>query len=47
MKLLDNIHEVIIIVCMAPILLLPELAYSLMLRARDKVVDMVEELKGV
>jgi len=43
-KLLDNIQETIIIVLLAPIIILPELAYFIGDRARDKVVDMVREV---
>jgi len=44
MKNLLNLTELIIIVCVAIIIVLPEIAYSLVLRARDKVVDMVGEV---
>jgi len=44
MKNLLNPTELIIIVCVAIIIVLPEIAYSLVLRARDKVVDMVGEV---
>ena len=44
MKNLLNIAELLIIVCLAIIIVLPEILYSLVLRARDKVVDMVGEL---
>ena len=44
MKTLTNFLELIIIVCVAIIIVTPEICYSLVLRARDKVVDMVEEL---
>ena len=44
MKTIESIAEFIIIVCLAIIIVLPEIAYSLVLRARDKVVDMVGEL---
>lgn len=44
MKNLLNIAELIIIVCLAIIIVLPEIAYSLVLRGRDKVVGMVGEL---
>jgi len=44
MKNLANLAETIIIVCLAIIIVTPEICYSLLLRARDKVVDMVGEL---
>jgi len=44
MKNLANLAETIIIVCLAIIIVTPEIVYSLVLRARDKVVDMVGEL---
>jgi len=44
MKHLLNLAELIIIVCLAVIIVLPEIVYSCVLRARDKVVDMVVEL---
>ena len=44
MRNLLSITELIIIVCVAVIIVLPEICYSLVLRARDKVVDMVGEL---
>ena len=44
MKHLLNLTELIIIVCLAVLIVAPEIAYSLVLRARDKVVDMVGEL---
>jgi len=44
MKNLLNLTELIIIVCLAIIIVLPEIAYSLVLEARDKVVDMMGEL---
>jgi len=44
MKTLLNLAELIIIVCVAIIIVLPEIAYSCLLRLRDKVVDMVGEL---
>ncbi len=44
MKILESTCELIII-CLAFILIvLPEICYSLVLRARDKVVEMVGEV---
>jgi len=44
MKRLLNLAELIIIVCLAIIIVTPEIVYSLVLRARDKVVDMYMEV---
>jgi len=44
MKHLTNLAETIIIVCLAIIIVTPEIVYSLVLRTRDKVVDMAGEL---
>jgi len=44
MKALGNLFELIILVCLAVLIVLPEICYSLVLRARDKVVEMVGEL---
>ena len=44
MKNLLNLTELIIIVLACIVIVLPEIAYSLVLRGRDKVVDMVGEL---
>ena len=44
MKNLLNIAELIIILCLAIIIVLPEIAYSLVLRARDKIEDCIGEL---
>ena len=44
MKHLLSLTELIIIVCLAVLIVLPEIGYSLVLRGRDKVVDMVGEL---
>jgi len=44
MKTLDNIYELIIIVLAIFILLIPEMAYSCLLRIKDKLEDMVGEL---
>ena len=44
MKHLLSLTELIIIVCLAVLIVAPEMAYSLVLRARDKVADMVGEL---
>ncbi len=44
MKIIDNIFEWIIIVVAIIILVIPEIAYSCMLRARDKIEDTINEL---
>ena len=44
MKTLENIYEWIIIVLAIAILVIPEIAYSCILRARDKLEDMAGEL---
>ena len=44
MKNLLNLAELLIIVCLAIIIVLPEICYSCVLRARDKVVDMWGEI---
>ena len=44
MKNLLNLAELFLIVCLAILIVTPEIVYSLILRARDKVVDMVGEL---
>jgi len=44
MKHLLNLAELLIIVCLAVLIVVPEIAYSCVLRARDKVIDMVGEL---
>ena len=44
MKHLLNFAELIIIVCLVIIIVLPEITYSCVLRARDKAVDMWGEL---
>ena len=43
-KTLENIYEGIIIVLGIVILVIPEIAYSLVLRGRDWVIDIVEEI---
>ena len=43
-KTLENIYEWIIIVIAIFILVIPEIAYSCLLRARDKLEDMIGEL---
>ena len=43
-KTLENIYEGIIIVLAIVILVIPEIAYSCLLRARDKIEDIIEEL---
>lgn len=44
MKNLLNLIETIIIVCIAVLIVTPEILYSCLLRARDKVQMMVGEL---
>jgi len=44
MKHLLNLYECILIVCLVPILLLPEMAYFVYVRAIEKVEMMVGEL---
>ena len=44
MKIFESTCELGIIVCLAVLIVLPEILYSLVLRARDKVVEMVGEL---
>ena len=44
MKNLLNLAETIIVICLAIIIVTPEICYSLLLRLRDKVIDMVREL---
>ena len=44
MKILESIYEWIIIVLAIFILVVPEIAYSCLLRIRDKLEDMVGEL---
>ena len=44
MKIFESTCELIIIVCLAVLIVLPEIAYSLVLRARDKVEEMVGEV---
>jgi len=44
MKTLTNFLELTIIVCVAVIIILPEIAYSLILRARDKVEMIMKEV---
>jgi len=36
-----NLFELVIIVCLAILIVVPEIAYSLVLRARDKIMEMV------
>jgi len=43
-KIFESTCELIIIVCLAVLIVLPEIAYSLVLRARDKVEEMVGEV---
>ena len=44
MKHLLNLTEAIIIVCLAVLIVAPEIAYSMVLRARDKVEMIISEL---
>jgi len=44
MKTLENIYEWIIIVMAIIILIVPEIAYSCLLRAKDKLEDIIGEL---
>jgi len=44
MKHLSNIYECIIIVCVAIIIVLPEIAYSCLLRVRDRLEDIAGEI---
>ena len=43
-KIFESTCELIIIVCLAVLIVLPEILYSLVLRARDKVEEMVGEV---
>jgi len=44
MKTINNILEVIIIVLLVPILLLPEMLYFILVRVRNKVEMIINEL---
>ena len=44
MKNIANLTELIIIVCLAVLIVLPEIAYSLVLRGRDWLGDRLGEL---
>ena len=44
MKNFTSIFELLVILCLAIIIVAPEIAYSCVLRARDKVEMMIEEL---
>jgi len=44
MKNLLNLTEATIILCLAVLIVAPEIAYSLVLRGRDKVEMMISEL---
>jgi len=44
MKHLANLTELIIIVCVAVLVVLPEIVYSCVLRGRDKIEMMIGEL---
>jgi len=44
MKTLENIYEWVIIVLAIFILVIPEIAYSCLLRTRDKLEDIIGEL---
>jgi len=41
MKIIESAFESIIIVCLAIIIILPEILYSIVLRGRDWLVDRV------
>ena len=45
MKHLSNLYECILIVLLIAVLLVPEILYSCLLRARDKVEEMVGEIR--
>ena len=44
MKNLYNLTELLIILCLAVLIVAPEIAYSLVLRGRDKIVEMWGEI---
>jgi len=44
MKTLTNFLELTIIVCVAILIILPEIAYSCLLRVRDRLEDVAREL---
>jgi len=44
MKNLTSIVELVIIICLAIVIVLPEIGYSLVLRARDKIEMMMGEI---
>ena len=44
MKHLLNLTEAAIILCLVIIIVLPEITYSILLRARDKAVEMWGEI---
>ena len=44
MKNLYNLTELLIILCLAVLIVTPEIAYSLVLRGRDKVEEMWGEI---
>ena len=44
MKHLYNLTELLIILCLAVLIVAPEIAYSLLLRGRDKVEEMWGEI---
>ena len=44
MKNLLNLTELLIILCLAVLIVVPEIAYSLLLRGRDKVEEMWGEI---
>ena len=44
MKIIESILESIIIVLAFILIVLPEIAYSCVLRGRDKVIDIIREL---
>ena len=44
MKHLTNLAEATVLLAVAVLIVVPEIAYSLVLRARDKVADMYKEV---
>lgn len=44
MRIIDDIIEWVIIVIAVVVLVIPEIAYSIILRARDKIEDTIKEL---
>ena len=44
MKIITNLTELLIILCLAVLIVAPEICYSLVLRGRDKVEEMWGEI---